>query len=88
MMPVMNGSEFLEAMRNDAALRDIPVVILRPGRENGPGNRLAWISAGKPVDTTLLLDLVTRYCSGGRRAVTRCCVRAIANPVHGTDQLA
>ena len=63
MMPVMNGNEFLAAMRADSALRGIPVVILSAWVREWTGHAIGVDHVlGKPFNTDHLLDLVGRYC--------------------------
>jgi CheY-like chemotaxis protein len=63
MMPVMNGNEFLAAMRGDTALRGIPVVILSAWVREWTGHAVgADHVLGKPFNTDRLLEVVGRYC--------------------------
>jgi two-component system chemotaxis response regulator CheY len=63
MMPVMNGNEFLTAMRGDPALRGIPVVILSAWVREWTGHAIgADHVVGKPFNTDKLVELVGRYC--------------------------
>ena len=63
MMPVMNGSEFLAAMREDSKLRGIPVVILSAWVREWTGHAIGVDHVlGKPLNTDRLLELVGRYC--------------------------
>ena len=63
MMPVMNGNEFLAAMRADPALRGIPVVILSAWVREWTGHAVGVDHVlGKPFNTDRLLELVERYC--------------------------
>ena len=63
MMPVMNGSEFLAAMREDSKLRGIPVVILSAWVREWTGHAIGVDHVlGKPFSTDRLLELVGRYC--------------------------
>jgi two-component system chemotaxis response regulator CheY len=63
MMPVMNGSEFLAAMRGDPALRGIPVVILSAWVREWTGHAIGVDHVlGKPFNTEHLLEVVGRYC--------------------------
>jgi CheY-like chemotaxis protein len=63
MMPVMNGWEFLAALRRSQELSTIPVVVL-----SAFGSALAIRSAGaddfvsKPFDISALLGVIRRYC--------------------------
>jgi CheY-like chemotaxis protein len=63
MMPVMNGNEFLTAMRADPALRGIPVVILSAWVREWTGHAIGVDHVvGKPFNTDKLLELVGGYC--------------------------
>jgi CheY-like chemotaxis protein len=62
MMPVMDGWQFRQAQVRDAALADIPVIVVSAaGRD-----RLEKIQAdaylSKPVDLDELLGCVTQFC--------------------------
>ena len=62
MMPVMDGWQFRRQQIQDAAIADIPVIVVSAaGRE-----RLAEVDANaylsKPVDLEQLLARVTEYC--------------------------
>jgi CheY-like chemotaxis protein len=62
MMPVMDGWQFRREQVRDAALADIPVIVVSAaGRE-----RIEQVEANaylsKPVDLYELLDRVTEYC--------------------------
>jgi len=64
MMPVMNGTEFLRAQRQDPRLASIPVVIL-----SGDGAMPSKAQAlgiddflTKPIRGSALLQRVARYC--------------------------
>ena len=62
MMPVMDGWQFRQAQIRDAALADIPVIVVSAaGRD-----RLEKIQAdaylSKPVDLDELLGCVTQFC--------------------------
>ncbi len=64
MMPVMNGWEFREALRDEPALRDVPVVVVsalnREMAENAGGS--AYLP--KPVDLDRMLEIVAEHCDG------------------------
>ena len=64
MMPVMNGWQFREAQRRDAALSLIPVVVVTAA---GPQAELPSISAdgwlAKPVDLEQLLATLEPFCT-------------------------
>lgn len=59
MMPVMNGWELLEALRQDDKLSAIPVVAITAGRSSAP---LADHTLRKPLETGDLLDLIASVC--------------------------
>ncbi|WP_420715218.1 response regulator [Corallococcus sp. BB11-1] len=61
MMPVMDGHEFLHRVRDDARLKDLPVLMLtaHPSAKAPPGT-VGLLR--KPVDITELLGLVARHC--------------------------
>lgn len=70
MMPVMNGWRFLDLKRKSASLADVPVVVisaLEPQKDL-EGAR-AFLQ--KPVDLTLLQQLVSEYCRPFAHAVPR-----------------
>ena len=64
MMPVMDGREFLAVQQSDAALKEIPVVILSAHVDNA--RRVAEINAAaflrKPIDLAELLSTLERFC--------------------------
>jgi len=59
MMPVMNGWDFLAAQRKDAAIAEVPVVVLSASHVNNDAvaKRLA-----KPVDLKELISTISQYC--------------------------
>jgi CheY-like chemotaxis protein len=60
-MPVMDGWEFLRQKNDDAAIADVPVVVLSaipPASLDG-----VEMVLHKPVDPGLLVDTVRRYCA-------------------------
>jgi len=62
-MPVMNGSELLSALRSDDVLAPLPVVVVSATPEEALNVRpLTQGFVKKPVDFELLLELVGRYC--------------------------
>jgi CheY-like chemotaxis protein len=69
MMPVMDGWEFCAELRKDAALRQIPVVVLSGAgsmdRRAGDLGAVGYFS--KPMDLAALLAIVARYCGDARR---------------------
>jgi CheY-like chemotaxis protein len=64
MMPVMNGWEFRAEQQRDAALREIPVVILsgNGNMERDAGELGAAVYLSKPMNLDTLLAIVARYC--------------------------
>jgi CheY-like chemotaxis protein len=68
MMPVMNGWELREVMRADAALAEIPVVVVS-GAGRIPDDEAATLAPAavlvKPFELVDLIDVVSRYCSRG-----------------------
>lgn len=63
-MPVMNGAQFIEELRGDASLRDIPVVLMTAA---SPSSAMPLPRANaylaKPFDLGALLDTVERHCT-------------------------
>lgn len=64
MMPVMNGWEFLEAVRATASLAEIPVVAVTAFGSRAKGIRVDQVLR-KPVSLGALLGTVRRYCGQG-----------------------
>jgi CheY-like chemotaxis protein len=64
MMPVMDGHEFLAEQQSDAALKEIPVVVLSAHLDGAHGG--AQMSAAaflkKPIDLAELLSTIERFC--------------------------
>lgn len=66
-MPVMNGAEFVDALRRDDALRDIPVVLMTAAiGSHGMSVPPADGYLSKPFDLDELIEAVARHC--GARA--------------------
>lgn len=63
MMPVMDGRAFRDAQRHDAALADIPVIVVSAdARGAEKAHQLgATASVSKPIDLDLLLELVRTH---------------------------
>jgi CheY-like chemotaxis protein len=64
MMPIMNGWQLREALRGDAKLETIPIVVFT-GAGNAAANAESLQAAGyitKPVDLEPLLACVARFC--------------------------
>lgn len=61
-MPLMNGTQFIEALRGDVALRDIPVVLMTAAM---PSSAMSLPAADgylpKPFELDQLLDAVERF---------------------------
>lgn len=63
MMPVMSGVDLLDAMRDDEALKPIPVLILSAWEHEGQARRApAQGFLRKPVELDVLLRSVAKYC--------------------------
>ena len=64
MMPVMDGWGFLKEQRADAAISDIPVIVISAviNGERRAARDAAVEFLPKPVDTTRLLSSLERYC--------------------------
>lgn len=71
-MPVMTGSQFLEAARRDRRLADLPVVLLSGAADLTEQARALGASGYliKPLDFRRLLTLVDRYCRNSERPST------------------
>jgi CheY-like chemotaxis protein len=65
MMPVMSGWDFRAEQQRDPTLAAIPVVVLSADRSLQ--TKAAMVQAqgylAKPVDISVLIDMVSRYCS-------------------------
>jgi CheY-like chemotaxis protein len=58
-MPILNGNEVYDRMRQDARLSSIPVIVSTSDPSRAPsGNPIMK----KPVNLDRLLDTVRRYC--------------------------
>jgi CheY-like chemotaxis protein len=63
-MPVMDGKQFLTALRQIPRLKAVPVIILSAHTREWSGARLEVADIlFKPVDADLLLSTVARVCS-------------------------
>lgn len=63
MMPVLNGQQFIEALRKDDQLATIPVVVVSAFADQA--NQLKDKTAGfvrKPVDLRVLMQFVREHC--------------------------
>ncbi len=67
MMPVMNGAQLLEALREDGRLASLPVVsITADGHAESKAAQLgADAGIKKPVELPELLAVVAKYCGHG-----------------------
>jgi CheY-like chemotaxis protein len=61
-MPVMNGTEFIERMRSEPALATIPVVLMTAAGPSPAAVMQADDHLYKPFDLSTLLDVVARFC--------------------------
>jgi two-component system chemotaxis response regulator CheY len=64
MMPIMNGAEFLVALRADAAFRDLPVVLVSAFDSVAAAHaHQSQCHLAKPVDLDTLIETVARFCA-------------------------
>jgi two-component system, chemotaxis family, chemotaxis protein CheY len=63
MMPLVDGSEVLRAMKQDAALADIPVVVLSAVARERPAGAAAFLR--KPVPLQKLFDTIRGFVEHG-----------------------
>lgn len=63
MMPVMNGWEFLDAIKEDSVVSAIPVIVVTAFSEEARGMQVKRVLK-KPVDFDLLLTIVKQHCVG------------------------
>ncbi|MEQ1729267.1 MAG: response regulator [Vicinamibacterales bacterium] len=65
-MPRLGGSEFRRAQLNDPVVAGVPVALMSgaPDADVWAATLGAVASLGKPIDFDVLLEVVTRYCSG------------------------
>jgi CheY-like chemotaxis protein len=56
MMPVMNGWDFITAMRANDAFTEVPIVVVSAGRSKRPDGVRAYIE--KPLNLSALLSLL------------------------------
>jgi CheY-like chemotaxis protein len=74
MMPVMNGWELRQMMRQDAQLADIPVIVVSGKGRIAPEEERVLAPAAvlvKPFELTELLALVARFCPNGHAVAPR-----------------
>ncbi len=62
-MPVMNGEQVRLALAQDAALKDIPVVITSAAREHLDRLGLSIQQLEKPFTLNVLIEIVEKHCS-------------------------
>jgi CheY-like chemotaxis protein len=65
LMPVMDGREFLTQQQDDAALKEIPVVVLSAHLDVVAGGRKDVNAAAflkKPIDLSELLSTIAKFC--------------------------
>lgn len=64
MMPIMNGAEFLAALRADSALRSLPVILVSAHESTAAAHaHESQCYLAKPVDLDTLMNAVARYCA-------------------------
>lgn len=71
-MPRLSGNEFRRAQLGDPIVANVPVAVMSGAvdleqRAHAMG---AVATLAKPIDCDVLLEIVRRYCSGGRDSVT------------------
>jgi CheY-like chemotaxis protein len=74
MMPVMNGWELRQAMRQDRALAAIPVIVVSGKGRIAPEEEEVLAPAAvlvKPFELSELLALVARFCPNGPAVAPR-----------------
>lgn len=65
-MPVMDGKQFLAAIRRNPRLQALPTVLLSAATREWSGAHLEVADVvTKPVDVELLLSTVRRFCGNG-----------------------
>jgi CheY-like chemotaxis protein len=63
MMPSMSGEEFRAWQMNDPRLAAVPVVVLSgAGMVDEVGKKMKVEAISKPIELTILVDTVKRYC--------------------------
>jgi CheY-like chemotaxis protein len=70
-MPHMDGFEFIEALRSDKTLPNIPVIFLTSNEDgDSRGRTLGAVGyVTKPVRADRLLALIAQHVSGGRTPI-------------------
>ncbi len=61
-MPIMNGRVFLKRRARDAALRDIPVVVVSGNAETGTPLQGIGGYFRKPVNVDRLIEVIDQHC--------------------------
>jgi CheY-like chemotaxis protein len=61
MMPVMDGRELLRRVRQDPALKDLPVVVMSAGRITDEERQAASATLAKPFELDLLLETLQKH---------------------------
>jgi CheY-like chemotaxis protein len=68
MMPIMNGAEFLAALRADGIFKDLPVILVSAFDSIAAAHEHeSQCYLAKPVDLDTLMSTVARYCPPPRR---------------------
>lgn len=65
MMPVMSGWDVLEALRRDAQLRTIPLIVCSAARADEAGARYGHASVSKPIELDALRRIVSELLEEG-----------------------
>jgi CheY-like chemotaxis protein len=60
MMPVMDGRELLQRIREDPSLRDLPVVVMSAGRISEQERQAASATLAKPFELERLMETIAR----------------------------
>ncbi|MFL5786079.1 MAG: response regulator [Bacteriovoracaceae bacterium] len=67
MMPIMNGREFLDKVKEDTYLAPIPVLVVSAiADKTNTNGAVGFIK--KPVDIDMVLKIVNRYCSDAMKS--------------------
>lgn len=68
MMPVMNGFEFMDALREDDVLATIPIVVVSAYELGRNKEAYGWVAGRlkKPIDLSVLLRLAREHCGTAR----------------------
>jgi len=62
MMPIMNGWDFMKALRANAILAPIPVALVTAYAEEAAHFEGSQALIKKPIDLEILLQVVRRFC--------------------------